>query len=76
MTLRMNFLTVSEARAGFSGIAREVIRSKQPVIVRVPHGIVQIAPYFISDEVRSAPRGSVRRLAREKALGNRLGDSF
>ncbi len=72
----MNMLTVSKAKAGFSGIAREVIHSRQPVIVRVPHGFIQIAPYDLPVEVAPAPKGSVKRLAREIALGNSLGDAL
>ena len=41
----MKMLTVSKAKATFSGIARNVVRSKKPVIVRVPNGFIQIAPY-------------------------------
>ena len=76
MTIYMNMLTVSKAKAGFSGIAREVIHSKQPVIVRVPHGFIQIAPYILPEEVTPAPKGSLKRLAREIALGNSLGDTL
>jgi hypothetical protein len=76
VTILMNMLTVSKAKAGFSGIAREVIHSKQPVIVRVPHGFIQIAPYNLPEEVTPAPKGSIKRLAREIALGNRLGDAL
>ncbi len=76
VTMPMNMLTVSKAKAGFSGIAREVIHSRQPVIVRVPHGFIQIAPYDLPEEVPPAPKGSVKRLAREIALGNSLGDAL
>src|ERR1035441_9772026 len=37
MTTFMQMLTVSKAKAGFSGIAREVIHTKKPVIVRDPN---------------------------------------
>ena len=47
----MKMLTVSKAKATFSGIARNVVRSKKPVIVRVPNGFIQIAPYELPEEV-------------------------
>jgi hypothetical protein len=72
----MNMLTVSKAKAGFSGIAREVIHSKQPVIVRVPHGFIQIAPYDLPEVVTPAPKGSLKRLPREISLGNSLGETL
>jgi hypothetical protein len=76
MTIPMNMLTVSEAKTGFSRIAREVIHSRQPVFVRTPHGSVQIAPYELPDVVVPASKSSARRLAREVALGNILGDTL
>ena len=36
LTYATEMLTVSKAKAQFSGIARNVVRSKEPVIVRVP----------------------------------------
>jgi hypothetical protein len=72
----MNMLTVSKAKAGFSGIAREVIHTKKPVIVRVPHGFIQIAPYELPEEVAPARKGSIKRLLREVTLGNSLGDTL
>jgi|CZKI01.1.fsa_nt_gi hypothetical protein len=75
MTTFMQMLTVSKAKAGFSGIAREVIHTKKPVIVRVPHGFIQIAPYQLPEEVAPAQRGSIKRLPREVTLGNMLGDA-
>ena len=41
----MTTLTVSKAKAGFSGIARRVIKTKQPVMVKTPTGYVQIIPF-------------------------------
>jgi hypothetical protein len=72
----MDMLTVSIAKAKFSGIARKVIRSKKPVIVRVPNGFIQIAPYALPKEIAPAPKGSIRRLPSEIMLGNTLGDSL
>lgn len=72
----MTTLTISAAKAKFGGIARRVVRSKRPVLVRVPEGMLQIAPYEPAGEVAPSPRGSIRRLRREVALGNTLGDTL
>ena len=76
MTSRMNMLTVSKAKATFSGIARKVVRSKKPVIVRVPDGFIQIAPYEFPAEVAPFPAGSLKLLPREVELHNTLGESL
>lgn len=76
MTSCMNLLTVSRAKAQFSGIARRVVRSKKPVIVRVPSGFVQIAPYELPEEVPAVPPGSLKLLAREVVLHNTFGESL
>lgn len=71
----MILLTVSKAKAQFSGIARNVVRSKKPVIVRVPNGFIQIAPYELPEEVPAAPSGSLKLLPRELSLHNTFGES-
>ena len=76
MTNAMNMLTVSKAKAQFSGIARNVVRSKKPVIVRVPDGFIQIAPYELPEEVPAIPRGSLKLLPREIALHNTFGEAL
>jgi hypothetical protein len=76
LTCLVEILTVSIAKAKFSGIARKVVRSKKPVIVRVPSGFIQIAPYALPEEIAAAPKGSIRRLPSEIKLGNTLGDSI
>ena len=76
MTNLVKMLTVSTAKAKFSGIARKVVRSKTPVIVRVPDGFIQIAPYELPVEVVPSPAGSIARLPREIALGNTFGDAL
>ena len=72
----MHMLTVSKAKAQFSGIARKVVSSKKPVIVRVPNGFIQIAPYELPEEIPPAPKGSLKLLAREVELHNALGESL
>lgn len=72
----MKTLTVSKAKAQFSGVARRVIRTKEPVLVKTPAGFVQIVPFDVPDFVPPASRGSISRTAREIALGNTLGDTL
>ena len=72
----MKPLNVSKAKAQFSGIARDVVRSKKPVIVRVPDGFIQIAPYELPAEIPAMPKGSLKLLTREIALHNTFGESI
>ena len=76
MTKFVNMLTVSKAKATFSGIARKVVRSKNPVIVRVPDGFIQIAPYELPEEVAPIPAGSLKLRPREVALPHTFGESL
>jgi hypothetical protein len=76
MTYLMTMLTVSKAKAQFSGIARKVVRSRKPVIVRVPDGFIQIAPYELPQEVPAFPKGSLNLLARESELHNTFGEAL
>jgi hypothetical protein len=76
MTSAMKLLTVSKAKAQFSGIARKVVRSKRPVIVRVPNGFIQIAPYDLPEDVPAAPQGSQKLLPRELELHNTFGETL
>ena len=72
----MEMLNVSKAKAQFSGIARKVVRSRKPVIVRVPDGFVQIAPYELPQEVPAFPKGSLELLVRETELHNTFGETL
>ena len=72
----MEVLTVAKAKAGFSRVTRHVIRSRKPVIVSTPAGLVQIAPYELPEEVPPAPPGSLKRTRREIELGNTFGETF
>jgi hypothetical protein len=72
----MNMLTVSKAKAQFSGIARKVVRSRKPVIVRVPNGFIQIAPYELPEEVPAFPEGSLELMVRETELHNTFGEAL
>jgi hypothetical protein len=72
----MQTLTVSKAKAGFSQVARTVIKSRKPVLVRTPTGFVQISPYDLPEEVPPAAVGSLKLTSRELELHNSLGDSL
>jgi hypothetical protein len=76
MTIHVKMLTVSKAKATFSGIARNVVRSKKPVIVRVPDGFIQIAPYDLPEEVPPFQAGSLKLLPREVELHNTFGETL
>lgn len=72
----MQMLTVSKAKAGFSQVTRRVIKTRRPVVVRTPAGLVQIAPYDLPEEVPPAKSGSLKLTARELELHNTFGDSL
>ena len=72
----MQMLTVSKARASFSRVSRGVLKTRKPVVVRTPKGLVQIAPYELSDEVPPAPRGALKLLPREIELHNTFGETL
>lgn len=72
----MKTLNVSKAKAGFSGIARRVIRSGESVVVKTPAGYVQIVPFDVPDFVLPADKGSIRLTDREVDLANRLGETL
>jgi hypothetical protein len=72
----MKTLNVSRAKAGFSGIARRVIKSREPVIVKTPSGYVQIVPFDVPEFVPPAAAGSIRLTDREVAFANSLGETL
>ena len=74
--LNMKTLNVSRAKAGFSGIARRVIKTRESAIVKTPTGYVQIVPFDVPDFVPPAEKGSIRLTDREVELANRLGESL
>ena len=76
MTTPMKMLSVSSAKADFSGIARSVVRTQKPVIVRIPTGFIQIAPYVLPEVVPAFPSGSLDLLPREVDLHNTFGESL
>ena len=73
----MQTLTASKARAGFGRVARKVIKTRQPVIVEMREGKVQIVPYDAAEEVPPAPRGALGKFSREELwLHNHFGESL
>ncbi len=47
----MKTITVSKAEAEFSGTARRVVKTKQPVTISTPTGFVQLIPWDIPGTV-------------------------
>ena len=72
----MEILSVGKATASLNRVIQTVITMGNPVVVRTPHGLVQIAPYELAKAVPPAPKGSLKLLPREIELGNRLGVSL
>jgi hypothetical protein len=72
----MKTFTVSKAKAGFSQVTRNVIKNREPVLVRTPAGFVQIVPYDLPEEIQPAPPGSLQLTREELALHNTFGESL
>jgi hypothetical protein len=72
----MQTLTATKARAGFGRVVRGVLKSRKPVLVSTPAGVVQISPYNLDDEVPPAPRGSLKLTKAEIELSNTFGESL
>jgi hypothetical protein len=72
----MQLLTVSKAKAGFSGLARRIIKKRETVVVRTPHGFIQMAPYDLPEVVAPAPRGRIRHLPQALEMINTFGESL
>jgi hypothetical protein len=76
LTMLMTTLTVSKAKAQFSGIARRVIKTKKGVIVSTPTGSVQIIPYDVPEYVPPAEKGAFTYSADAIRLANTFGESL
>lgn len=72
----MTTLTVSKAKAGLSGIARRVIKTKQPVMVKTPTGYVQIIPFDAPEFVPPAEKGWYKPSPEEIDRANTFGESL
>ena len=72
----MKTLNVSRTKAGFSGIARRVIKTREPALVKTPSGYVQIVPFDVPEFVPPAQQGSIQLTDREIELANQLGETL
>jgi len=69
-------LTFAEARDTLGSIARDVLHSKRPVIVRTRYGFIKIAPYEGPNRRTAKSSGRLRLLPCELELHNSFGDSL
>jgi hypothetical protein len=72
----MQVLTVSKAKATFSGVARRVIRTKKPVTVRTPLGFVQIVPLDVPEYVPPSESGDFEFSTEAIRLANTFGETL
>jgi hypothetical protein len=72
----METLSVSKAKAKFSGVAHRVIKTRQPVLVRTPQGFIQILPCEMPEAVPPAASRELKLTRRELALHNTFGESL
>ena len=69
-------LTVSKAKAQFSGIARRVIKTRESVLVKTPAGYVQIVPFDVPDFVPPAEKGTIKLTDQEIWMANNIGETL
>ena len=72
----MKTITVSKAKAQFSGIARKVVKTKEPVTISTPAGMVQLIPWDLPQVVEPFAPGSIQMTKDELRLANTFGESF
>ena len=72
----MKTITVSKAKAQFSGIARRVVKTKEPVTITTPTGMVQLIPWDLPGTVDPFPPGSIRMTDKEVQLSNFFGEDL
>ena len=72
----MKTITVSKAKAQFSGIARKVVKTKQPVTISTPAGYVQLIPWDLPAVVEPFPEGTIHLTSEEIELSNSFGETF
>ena len=72
----MKTITVSKAKAEFSGIARRVVKTKQPVTISTPTGFVQLIPWDLPAVVEPFAEGTLKLTDDEVDLANSFGESF
>lgn len=76
VTMHMTTLTVSKAKAQFSGIARKVIKTKQPILVKTPTGYVQIVPFDVPEYVPPSRKGDFAFSDEAIRLANTFGETL
>lgn len=69
-------LTVSKAKAQFSGIARRVLKTRESVLVKTPAGYVQIVPFDVPDFVPPAEKGTIKLTDQERWMANNVGETL
>jgi len=72
----MKTITVTKAKAQFSGIARRVVRTKEPVTIATPTGLVQLIPWDLPAVIEPFAPGTIRMTPEEIRLANTFGDTF
>jgi prevent-host-death family protein len=72
----MKTITVSKAKAQFSGIARRVVKTKEPVTISTPAGLVQLIPWDLPAVVEPFTPGKIHMTDEEMRLANTLGETF
>jgi prevent-host-death family protein len=72
----MKTLTVSKAKAHFSGIARRVVETKEPVTISTPAGLVQLIPWDLPPVVDPFPEGTISLTEEETHLANSFGETL
>lgn len=72
----MKTITVSKAKAQFSGIARRVVKTKEPVTIATPAGLVQLIPWDLPAAVEPFPPGTIHLTEDEIRLANTFGETF
>ncbi|MDB6166800.1 MAG: hypothetical protein JWQ83_1940 [Lacunisphaera sp.] len=66
----------SKAKTSFGRVVRRVLKTRKPVVVSTPEGLVQIAPYVLNEEVPPAPPGRLKLTTAEIRLHNTFGETL
>ncbi|MDR1282479.1 MAG: hypothetical protein LBK99_16910 [Opitutaceae bacterium] len=72
----MKTLTVSRAKAGFSAIARQIIKTKKTVLVQTPAGCIEMIPYDVPACVPPAEKGAFQYSEEALRLANTFGETL
>lgn len=72
----MKTITVSKAKAQFSGLARRVVKTKEPVTISTPAGFVQLIPWDLPQVVEPFPAGTIKLTEDEARLAQSFGETL